>query len=74
VAKAEQEYEDKLYEYQKLNDEYITELQSRVLETQTTYKEALAEIYNDTTLTDAQREARINELNNWLQAELSYFE
>lgn len=74
VADAEQEYENKLYEYQKLNDDYIKELQSRVLEIQQQYKEALAEIYNDTTLTDEQRQARIDELNNWKDAELAYFE
>ena len=74
VEQAEQEYENKLYEYQKLNDDYINELQSRVLEAQATYKDALAEIYNDTTLTDEQRQARIDELNNWLTAEMDYFE
>ena len=74
VAAAEQEYENKLYEYQKLNDDYINELQSRVLEIQATYRDTLAEIYNDTTLTDEQRQARLNELNAWKEAELSYFE
>lgn len=74
VAAAEQEYENKLYEYQKLNDDYINELQSRVLEIQAIYRDTLAEIYNDTTLTDEQRQARLNELNTWKEAELSYFE
>lgn len=74
VAAAEQEYENKLYEYQKLNDDYINELQSRVLEIQATYRDTLAEIYNDTTLTDEQRQARLNELNAWKESELSYFE
>ena len=74
VDAAEQEYENKLYEYQKLNDDYIQELQSRVLETQATYKDALAEIYNDTSLTDEQRQARIDELNAWKDSELAYFE
>ena len=74
VAAAEQEYENKLYEYQKLNDDYINELQSRVLEIQATYRDTLAEIYNDTTLTDEQRQARLNELDAWKEAELSYFE
>ena len=74
TKEAEQEYENKLYEYQKLNDDYIKELQSRVLETQAQYKEALAEIYSDTTLTDEQRQARIDELNAWKDAELAYFE
>ena len=74
VAEAEQNYEDKLHEYQQLNDEYIKELQSRVLETQQTYRDTLEEIMTDTTLTDEQREARINELNDWLQAEMYFFE
>jgi len=32
VAKAQQAYEDKLHEYQELNDEYITELQEKALD------------------------------------------
>ena len=74
VADAEQEYENKLYEYQKLNDDYINELQSRVLEVQQQYSQQVAEIYNDTTLTDDQRQARLDELNRWKEEELNYFQ
>ena len=74
VAEAEQNYEDKLHEYQQLNDEYIKELQSRVLETQQTYRDTLQEIMSDTTLTDEQRQERLNELNQWLENEMSFFE
>lgn len=73
VAKAEQEYEDKLHEYQKLNDEYITQLQDQALEVQAQYRDAYMEIMNDTSLTDEERKARVDELNNWLAGQMSFF-
>ena len=42
VAKAEQEYEDKLYEYQKANKEYLDDLQAMVIEAQTNMVEAIS--------------------------------
>lgn len=44
VAKAEQEYEDKLYEYQKANKEYLDDLQAMVVEAQSNMVSALAEL------------------------------
>ena len=41
VAKAEQDYEDKLYEYQRANKEYIDDLQTMVIEAQTNMVEAI---------------------------------
>ena len=44
VAQAEQAYEDKLYEYQKANKEYIDDLQAMVVEAQSNMVSALAEL------------------------------
>ncbi len=44
VAKAEQDYEDKLYQYQKANKEYLDDLQSMVIEAQSNMVSALAEL------------------------------
>ena len=74
IAKAEQSYEDKLRAYQKLNDDYLNELQNKVLEVQTTYRDYLKEILTDVSLSDVEREARIKELNKWLNAQQDYFD
>lgn len=73
VAEAEQEYEDKLHEYQKLNDEYIQELQDKVLSAQVTYRDLIQEIMSDTTLTDEQRQARLEEVQNWYNEQINFF-
>ena len=44
VAQAEQAYEDKLYEYQKANKEYLDDLQAMVIEAQSNMVSALAEL------------------------------
>ena len=44
VAEAEQSYEDKLYEMQELNGEYINELQSNILQLQQDLAEELANV------------------------------
>ena len=44
VAQAEQAYEDKLYEYQKANKEYLDDLQAMVIEAQSSMVSALAEL------------------------------
>ena len=73
VAEAEQEYEDKLHEYQKLNDEYIQELQDKALSAQATYRDLIQEIMSDTTLTDEQRQARLEEVQNWYNEQINFF-
>ena len=74
VAKAQQAYEDKLHEYQELNDEYITELQEKALDVQSDYAEQFAEIMKDTTLNDEQRAERLKSLNNWFTNEMAAFD
>jgi len=54
VTKAEQEYEDKLYEYQKLNAEYIDELNEMILDAQTTLYEELQDLGPNATALEIQ--------------------
>lgn len=44
VAQAEQEYEDKLYQYQEANQNYLNDLQSMIIEAQTNMKNAIADL------------------------------
>ena len=68
VATAEQEYEDKLHEMQKANDEYIEELQSKIIKLQKDCSASLAEIMTNTSLTDEQRQAQITDLEQYYES------
>ena len=77
IAEAEQAYEDKLHEYQVLNDDYINQLQDKALEVQQTWSEVVGEIYSDLGLgviTDEEAAARLEEANQWLNEQRAYFE
>lgn len=72
VDEAEKEYENKLYELQKANDEYIKELQDRILELTTDCKEQLAEIAEDTTLSPEEKERLSKEIADYYNSQLGY--
>lgn len=77
IAEAEQAYEDKLHEYQVLNDDYINKLQNKALEVQQTWSEIVGEIYSDLGLgviTDEEAATRLAEANQWLNEQRAYFE
>ena len=73
VAEKEQAYEDKLYEYQKLNAEYIDTLEEKILEVQTDYAEKLQEIMS-LNLTDEERQKAITELKQDTEEKLRIIE
>lgn len=76
VAKAEQEYEDKLHEYQELNAQYLEQLQDEALNVQQTWQETVGQIRNDLGLgliTEEEAEARLEEINKWLEEQQAYF-
>lgn len=56
-----QQYENKLYEYQKLNSDYVKEQQKNFRDLQKEASETFAKIAADTTLTPEEKEERINE-------------
>ena len=72
VDEAEKEYENKLYELQKANDEYIKELQDRILELTTDCKEQLADIAADTTLSPEEKERLSKEISDFYNSQLEY--
>lgn len=59
VAEAEQSYEDKLYELQQQNAEYINTLQENIIQMQVEMKEKMAEIANDESLSIEERQAKM---------------
>ena len=76
IAKAEQEYEDKLHEYQVLNAEYLEKLQDEALQVQQTWAETVGQIKSDLGLgliTEEEATARLEEMNKWLEEQQNYF-
>lgn len=55
IREKEQEYEDKLKEYQDLNHEYIEDLQSQMLDFEAETRDAIKDIWEDTTLTETEK-------------------
>lgn len=72
IAKAEQEYENKLKEWQDLNSEYIQNLQSDIINLEQEAKDALTEVWNDSTLTTEEKETRTKEIYEWYQTQTDY--
>lgn len=64
VEDLEQDYENKLYNMQKLIQDYMDELQGNMLETEKDYLEALKKIEEDTTLSEEERKIRSQNLYN----------
>ena len=76
IAKAEQEYEDKLHEYQVLNAEYLEKLQDEALQVQQTWAETVGQIKSDLgsgLITEEEATARLEEINKWLEEQQNYF-
>lgn len=61
IDSAQQNYEDKLYAYQNLTTEYIYDLESQILAIPEELSAALQAIWEDTALTDEEKEARAQE-------------
>ena len=63
LAKLEQAVEDKLYELQKANDDYIKQMSDSLMSLQNDMSDQMLEIMNDMTLTEQEKRALIEELN-----------
>lgn len=72
VAKAEQEYEDKLLAMQKANDEYINNLQENVITLEQEWANALQEVWTNKELTDEQKKAEVDRLQEFYQSQKDY--
>lgn len=73
VAKAEQNYEDKLHAMQQSNAEYINDLQSNMIQMEQDYQDKVKEIMTDTSLTAEERMARLNELNDYYDEKMKFY-
>jgi hypothetical protein len=67
VDKARQNYEDKLYEYQKLNSEFIKEQQENFLKLEQEYVDAMTKIAEDSSLNQEDKENRLRETQEYYQ-------
>ncbi len=73
VAAAEQSYEDKLFELQQQNADYINTLQENIIQMQIEMKEKMAEIANDESLSIEERQAKMAEVQQYYQEQMGYY-
>lgn len=73
VQDAQQAYEDKLYELQKLNSDYVEEIENMILQLNETFIEEMQRIYSDSTLTTEARKEQIESLKEWYQQMLDFY-
>ena len=73
VAAAEQSYEDKLFELQEQNAEYINTLQENIIQMQIEMKDKLAEIANDESLSIEERQAKMEEVQAYYKGQMDYY-
>lgn len=73
VAKAEQNYEDKLHEMQVANADYIKELQGNMVQMEQDYQDKIQEIMTDTSLTAEERMVKLNEVNEYYDEKMKYY-
>ena len=72
VDNARQNYEDKLYALQELSSQYIDEMENEWIQLQANQAKALAEIYQDTTLTEEERNLSIEKTTEYYTERLNY--
>lgn len=73
VAKAEQNYEDKLHQMQESNANYINDLQSNMIQMEQDYQDKVQEIMKDTSLTAEERMVKLNELNQYYDEKMKFY-
>ena len=73
VEAAEQAYEDKLFELQQQNAEYINQLQEDIINMQIEMKDKLAEIAQDESLSIEERQAKMAEVQAYYQEKMNNY-
>ena len=73
VAEAQQNYEDKLYEMQELNSEYIKEMQSNILQSEIELANALRELDKTKFASEEEYWAKVNELTSYYTGQRNYY-
>ena len=72
LDEAQQNYEDKLYEMQELNSQYIKEMQNNILQSEIELTNALRELDRTKFASDAEYYAKVNELTNYYMGQRNY--
>ena len=72
MEKTAQEYEDKLYELQDFQNSSLSATASSIISIQTQFSNAMRDIYNDNSLSDAERVAKINEITDYYSQKLEF--
>ena len=73
VEKAEQSYEDKLYEMQELNAQYINDLQDNIITMQEEMSAKLQEIAEDDSLSYEEKMAKMQEVTDYYSERIDYY-
>lgn len=73
VAAAEQSYEDRLYEMQRLNADYINTLQDNIVQMQTEMVNKLQEIATDESLSIEERQEKMDEVQAYYKEKMDYY-
>ena len=73
VEKAQQDYEDKLYEMQELNSEYIKEMQNNILQSEIELANALRELDKAKFKSDEEYYAEVNRLTQYYTGQRNYY-
>lgn len=73
VAAAEQNYEDKLFAIQQANAQYINDMQSSLIQTQTELSAKIEEIMADETISAEEKMARVNEITEYYVTLFNYY-
>ena len=72
VNEAEQNYEDKLYAYQQLTQNRIDEMTEQMIGLPQEFANAMAAIANDMSLTEEQRQAKLEETTAFYESQYKY--
>lgn len=71
VRQKEQEYEDKLKEYQDLNKDYINDLQKQILDFEAETRDAIKDVWQDTTLSESEKLTQIQQIYETAQQHMA---
>lgn len=71
IRQKEQEYEDKLKEYQDLNKDYINDLQKQILDFEAETRDAIKDVWQDTTLSESEKLTQIQQIYETAQQHMA---
>ena len=73
IDKALTEYENKLYDVQKFNDDYLQETAGQIISVQSEYQQALEELALNQELSVEEKQAKMDELTKYYSQRLAYY-